>query len=1026
MMQRFNLSAWAVRERALTLYFILIVALAGLYAFVSLGRAEDPIFTIKVMTVSAIWEGATAEQMQQQVADRLEKRLQEVPYFDRVETTARPGQLNMQIQFLDQTPKHEVQNVFYQVRKRMLDEASFLPAGVQGPFVNDDFSDVYYSLYALTAPELQAFQLIEPAEQIRNQLLRVPGVQKVNLIGERPQQVFIELDIERLSQMAINPSQIFAEIEAHNRLTPSGQIDTQAARVYLRMNSQLNDLSRLENLPMSIQGDQFQLKDIAQVSRGYQDPPQYLVRDQGQEALLIGVIMQTGYNGLTLGKDLEKLEQQLTQHLPLGFELEKITNQADAISQAIDEFQLKFLVALGVVMLVSFLALGLRAGLVVALAVPLTLAITFFIMMMTGKNLDRITLGALILALGLLVDDAIIAIEMMLVKIEEGLDKIQAASYAWSVTAMPMLIGTLITAVGFVPIGFAASNVGEYAGNIFWVLAISLTASWFVAVIFTPYLGVKFLKDPIAAKELGRPGYEIQHLDPYQSKGYRALRAIITACVHQRKTVLFATFLLFVLSIVGMAKLVEKQFFPSSDRPELMIDIYLPEGTSIGVTDQLAQRMETLIADQPEVRTLSSYIGAGAPRFFMALNPELPNPAFAKIIAITGDRDQRDALQARLQGWIDQGEFAEARVRVHPLLYGPPVPWPVTFRVMGDDPLVLREIANQVQTIMERHPQTIQPHLEYGQRTPVILLDYDPQHLENLGFNPLDVQQQLNFILQGQTISQLRHQTRSVQLIARAPAEARLNLEQLGNLPLKNLKGESFPLDALVNLRIDYEEPVLKRRNRTPYLSVNSEIRAGAQPPDVTMQIWPELQQLNQTLPLGYSVEIGGSVEESGKAQNSIRALMPVMVILMFTLVMLIMRSFSGMFMVILTAPLGLIGAVMALLIFSQPFGFVATLGLIGLAGILMRNTLILVGQIDDNKRQGLSDYDAVIDATVRRARPVVLTALAAVLAFIPLTTSTFWGPLAYVLIGGITMGTLLTLLFLPALYSAWFKVRAA
>ena len=1018
MTSRFNLSAWAVRERALTLYFILIVALAGLYAFVSLGRAEDPIFTIKVMTVSAIWEGASAEQMQQQVADRLEKRLQEVPYFDRVETTARPGQVNMQIQFLDQTPAHEVPNVFYQVRKRMLDEASHLPAGVKGPFVNDDFSDVYYTLYALTAPELQAFQLVEPAEALRDRLLRVPGVQKVNLIGERPHQVFIELDTHRLSQMAITPQQIFAQIDAYNRLTPSGQVETQAARVYLRMDSQLNDLSQIENLPLSINQHNFQLKDIAQVTRGYQDPPNYLVRDQSQDALMIGVIMQTGYNGLTLGKDLAALEQTLTNQLPLGFELEKITNQADAISQAIDEFQLKFLVALGVVMLVSFLALGLRAGLVVALAVPLTLAITFFIMMMTGKNLDRITLGALILALGLLVDDAIIAIEMMLVKIEEGLDKVKAASYAWSVTAMPMLIGTLITAVGFVPIGFAASNVGEYAGNIFWVLAFSLIASWFVAVVFTPYLGVKFLKDPT------RPGADIAHPDPYQGRGYQVLRRIIQACVHQRKTVLMITLALFVLSLIGMAKLVEKQFFPSSDRPELMIDLYLPEGTSIAVTDQLTQRMEYLLAQQPEVRTLSSYVGAGAPRFFMALNPELPNPAFAKIIAITGDRAQRDTLQARMQSLIDQGEFSEARVRVHPLLYGPPVPWPVTFRVMGEDPLVLRQIANQVQAIMEQHPQTLQPHLEWGQRTPIIQLDFDPQTLEQLGFTPMDIQQQLQFMLQGQQVSELRHQTRRVQLIARAPEATRLALEQLADLPLTNRWGETLPLDALVNLSVNYEEPVLKRRNRIPYISVNSEIRAGAQPPDVTMQIWPQLEQLNQNLPLGYRVEIGGSVEESAKAQNSIRALMPVMVILMFTLVMLMMRSFSGMFMVILTAPLGMIGAVLALLIFSQPFGFVATLGLIGLAGILMRNTLILVGQIDDNKRHGLNDYDAVVDATVRRARPVILTALAAVLAFIPLTTSTFWGPLAYVLIGGITIGTLLTLLFLPALYSAWFKVQ--
>ena len=1018
MMTRFNLSAWAVRERALTLYFIILVALAGLYAFAHLGRAEDPSFTIKVMTVSANWPGASAEQMQQQVADRLEKRIQEAPYFDRVETVTRPGQVNMQIQFQDHTPASEVQNVFYEVRKRMLDEASSLPQGVQGPFVNDDFSDVYFSLYALTAPELEAYQLVEPAEQIRDQLLRVPGVQKVNLIGERPHQVFIELDTAKLAQLGLTANQVFSAVEAQNRLVPSGQVETQAARVYLRLDTQLTELERLKQLPLSVAGQTFRLGDIAQIQRGYQDPPTYLVRDRSEQTLLIGVIMEAGFNGLTLGEHLEQAESQIHTQLPLGFELDKITNQAEAISRAIDEFQLKFLVALAVVMLVSFLALGLRAGLVVALAVPLTLAMTFFIMMLMGKNLDRITLGALILALGLLVDDAIIAIEMMLVKIEEGLDKIQAASYAWSVTAMPMLIGTLITAVGFVPIGFAASNVGEYAGNIFWVLAISLIASWLVAVIFTPYLGVKLLSN--------QPHTHPANHNPYQSRGYLGLRRVISWCVHQRKTVLITTLALFILSVIGMAKLVEKQFFPSSDRPELLIDIYLPEGTSISVTDQLTQRIETLVAEQPEVRSLSSYVGGGAPRFFMALNPELPNPAFGKIVAITGDRHERDALQARLQGWIDQGEFAEARVRVHPLLYGPPVIWPVTFRVMGDDPVVLRDIATQVRDIMEQHPDTIQPHLEYGERTPVVQLNVDYERLEQLGFSPLDLQQQLQLLLNGQAVTELRHQTRTVQLIARGQPHDRLELAQIGSLMLKNRDGLAVPLEHLAKLEIEYEDPVLKRRNRTPYLPVNAEIRPGAQPPDVTMQIWPALEKLNQQLPLGYGIEIGGSVEESGKAQGSIRAMMPVMVVLMFTLVMLMMRSFSGMFMVILTAPLGLIGAVMALLLFSQPFGFVATLGLIGLAGILMRNTLILVGQIDDNRRQGMSDYEAVVDATVRRARPVVLTALAAVLAFIPLTTSTFWGPLAYVLIGGVTMGTLLTLLFLPALYSSWFKVKTA
>ena len=1021
MFERFNLSAWAVRERAITLYFITLVSLAGLYAFVSLGRAEDPSFTIKVMTVSAQWPGASALEMQQQVADRLEKRIQEVPFFDRVETTARPGLVVMQIQFLDETPAAEVQNVFYEVRKRMLDEAPRLPRGVIGPVVNDDFADVYFSLYALTSANRPQFELIQPAEQLRDQLLRAPGVQKVNLLGERPQQVQVDLNLDRLAQLNLAPQSVFDALATQNQLLPAGFIETAAGRTYLRLNQDMGDLNQLRQLPIQLGNQVIALGEIAEVTRAFQDPPSYIIRDQGQEALMLGVVMQPGFNGLTLGKNLHAIEASLQAQLPADIIFEQITNQANAIRMAVDEFQLKFLMALGVVMLVSFIALGLRAGLVVALAVPLTLAITFFIMMLTGKNLDRITLGALILALGLLVDDAIIAIEMMLVKIEEGLDKVKAASYAWSVTAMPMLVGTLITAAGFVPIGFAASNVGEYAGNIFWVLAISLVASWIVAVIFTPYLGVKLLKN-----HPGAPTHNYTADQAYQTKGYQALRRIVQGCVNYRKSILIFTFVLFVLAIIGMAKKVEKQFFPSSDRPELMIDIYLPEGSAFATTDAVAQRMEAILNEQPEVQSLASYIGAGAPRFFMALNPELPNPAFAKIIAITGDRYERDQLQARLQGLINDGAFPDARVRVHPLLYGPPVAWPITFRVMGDDPLVLRDIANQVRDIVDAHPATLEPHLDYGQRAPVVQLEFDLQRLAQLGFTRQTLHQQLQFALQGQSLTELRIDTRSVALVARADKREALNLEQLTSLLVTTPTGQSLPLSQLAELVIAYEDPVLKRRNRTPYLSVNSEIKFGAQPPDVTFELWPKLEALNQTLPPGYRIEIGGSIEESAKAESSIQALMPVMVILMITLIMLIMRSFSGTLMVLLTAPLGLIGAVAALLLFSQPFGFVATLGLIGLAGILMRNTLILVGQINDNKRHGLNDYDAVVDATVRRARPVVLTALAAVLAFIPLTTSTFWGPLAYVLIGGITVGTLLTLLFLPALYSTWFKVKPA
>ncbi|MGC9456490.1 MAG: efflux RND transporter permease subunit [Halothiobacillaceae bacterium] len=1016
MMDRFNLSALAVRERAVTLYFILITALAGALAFVELGRAEDPVFTVKVMTVSAAWPGATALQMQEQVADPLEKRLQQVPYFDWVQTTARPGRVDMLVQFKDYTPADEVQDVFYQVRKRLGDEAQRLPDGVAGPFFNDDFSDVYFTLYALRAENYPLRLLAREAERLRDDLLRVEGVAKVDLIGERPERVFVEFSDERLATLGFSLAEVIEALQAENALLPAGSIETAGPRVYLRQDAEKLSLDRLRDLPIEIDGRLLRLSDIATVERGYRDPPEYLVRNRGEPVVMLGVVMKPGENGLALGERLEAFERTMPERSPIGLSLERVTDQERAIRLAVDEFQLKFLVALLVVMLVGFLTLGFRAGLVVALAVPLTLGATFVIMQITGRNLDRVTLGALILALGLLVDDAIIAIEMMLVKMEEGWDRMAAAAHAWTVTAGPMLAGTLVTVIGFVPIGFAASNVGEYAGNIFWILAFALLISWLVAVAFTPYLGVKLLPNirPVAGGHEGM----------YQSRGYRILRAMITFFVRHRVLAVLLTVGLMALAVVGMKEKVEQQFFPGSDRPELLVDIYLPEGTSIETTRAVAKRVEATLSKMPQTRSLSTYIGAGAPRFFLALNPELPNSAFAKVIAIAEDADARERLRAQLQARVDEGAFPEARVRVHALLYGPPVVWPVTFRVMGPDPSVLREIGRSVRDRMQENHDVVDPHLEWGERVPVVRLVYDPDQLRLQGLTPLMVAEQTGLMLSGTPVTELREGTRSVPLMLRAPLADRSDLEALGNLTIRNAEGRSLPLSQVASLEIDYEDPVLKRRNRDPFINVNAEIRPGAQPPDVTMAIWPELADIRSDLPPGYRIEIGGSVEESGKAQASIRKLMPVMVLLMITVIMLAMRSFAGTVMVLLTGPLGLIGAVGALLLFKQPFGFVATLGLIGLAGILMRNTLILAGQIQENRREGMDDWNAVIEATLRRARPVVVTALTAVLAFIPLTFNTFWGPLAYVLIGGITMGTVLTLLFLPAIYALWFRVK--
>lgn len=1029
---RLNLSALAVRERSVTLFLILVTALAGLVAFLQLGRAEDPAFTVRVMVVSALWPGASAQQMQDLVADPLEKRIGEVELFYRLETTARPGRVDMLVEFQDYAPSEQIPDLFYQVRKRMSDAAGSLPAGVLGPFVNDDFSDVYFALYALSAPDLPNRLLVREAERIRDRLARVEGVQKARILGERPQRFFVELDQARLANLGVSPAAVREALDAQNRLSPAGLVETDGPRLYLRPDAELRELEDIRQVPLRVGEHLLTLGEIAEVSRGYEDPPEFLIRAGGEDAVLLGVVMQRGENGLALGERLVEVRKGLEASLPLGVGFTQLTNQADAITHAVDLFQIKFLVAVAVVMLVSFVAIGWRAGLVVGIAIPLTLAITFLLMLIKGINLDRVSLGALIIALGLLVDDAIIAIEMMLVKMEAGWDRLRAAAHAWTVTAAPMLSGTLVTVIGFVPIGFARSGVGEYAGNIFWVLAFALLASWVVAVTFTPYLGTLLLKAP------PRP---VEHAaeNAYATPLYRKLRGLIRGCVRYKIWVVAATFGLLVLSIVGLAGSVQKQFFPSSDRPEVLIDIRLPEGSAIRATAAVVERVEAILAEAPGVRSSAAYLGAGAPRFFLALNPEFPNPAFAKLIVVAEGAAERDALIDQLQAHVEAGEFPEARVRVHKLLYGPPVIWPVTFRVVGPDPLVLRSIAEQVRAVVAANPNTLDPHLDWGERVPVVRLALDPERLRLIGLTPRELAGQLEYQLSGLPATEIREDIRSVQLILRGLADqgaasaddaggpgaidAALTPTSLAGINLKTLDGRTIPLEQAGELMIAFEDPVLKRYNREPVIAVQSEVQ-GAQPPNVTEAIWSELQGLIAELPPEYRIDIGGAVEQSGKADASIQRVQPIMLALMLIVIMLQMRSFSGTLMVVATAPLGVIGATLALLIADRPFGFVALLGLIGLAGILMRNTLILAKQIEDNLHQGLERSAAVVEATVQRARPVVLTAAAAIFAFIPLTTDTFWGPLAFVLIGGVLVGTLITLLFLPALYALWFRVR--
>lgn len=1009
-----NLSALAVRERSITLFFLILSVLAGLYAFSSMGRAEDPAFTLRAMTVRVAWPGADAEQLQLHVVDRLEKRIQEVEYVYRIDTTVRPGFASILIEFEEYSPAEMIGELFYEVRKRMIEEERTLPSGVIGPLVLDDFNDVYFSLLAITSSPgdgaaLPLRELAREAERIRDQLQRVPGVHKALILGERAERVFVEFDPAGLANLGINPHDIFAAINAHNQLVPAGRIESNGPRLYIRVDSLLDSPEQLAQIPIRTSNGVVPLGRLAEVRRGYDDPAQYLVRSRGQDALLLGVVMQKGFNGQTLGENLADFRQQISTELALGIQLETLTDQSQAINKAVGLFQLKFLVAVAVVMLVSVLAIGLRAGLIVGLAVPLTLGITFLVMSLMGINLDRITLGALILALGLLVDDAIIAVEMMLVKIDQGWSKTHAAAHAWTVTAAPMLFGTLVTVAGFFPIGFAQSGVGEYAGNIFWVTGIALIVSWLVAVIFVPYLGVRLLNEPKA------------NATTHVAHNYPRLRSAVTWCVHNRKKVVAGTVALLVLSIVAMATLVQKQFFPSSDRTEVIVSVYMPQGTAIAETDKVVRELEALLQQQPHIESLASYVGGGPPRFFISAPPEPFDPAFAKIVIVTRDQQSRDALMALLEQRTEAGDFSQARIRVYRLLYGPPVNWPITFRVLGPDPDVLRVIGHQVRAIMAAHPNTHNTHMEWDERTPILRLDLQPSALTLQGLTPSSVAQQLQLLLEGTPVSQLYEDRRNVSITVRSRLDQQaIDPQVFANLELLNAQGEKVPLKQVGNLHVGFEEPVIRRYNRQNYVNVLADIR-NAQPNTVTAEL---LKQLPTDLPVGYSLQVGGSVEQSSKGEGSLQKLQPVMVALMLIFIMLQMRSFSGTFMVFATAPLGLIGAVLALLIFAQPFGFVALLGLTGLAGILMRNTLILTQQVADNFAAGMEAFDAVVEAAVQRARPVILTALAAMLAFVPLTQDSFWGPLAYVLIGGVGVGTAITLLFVPALYALWFRLR--
>ncbi len=1061
LLQGFNLSRWAVDHPSFTLFLILACGLAGLKAYLQLGRAEDPSFTIKTAIVSAVWPGATADEIERQVAERVEDKIRQTPYLDYVRTYCLPERMLVMVQLKDTIPKGEVAETWYQLRKKISDIRGTLPEGVIGPAINDEYGDVYSAIIAFTGNDYSPAELKRLADAARKRLLRVNDVEKVDILGEQPQRIYIEISHRKLAALGISARQIFDTVAQQNAIVPAGKIETQSDRIYLRVEGSFDAVDAIKLVSIEAGGKTIRLGDIATVERGYQDPQEFAIRYNGQPALAVGAVMRKGGNVLALGQSLEAAIEEIKSQLPVGVSVDNVAFQPAVVDESVDEFVQSFVEALLIVLVVSFLSLGIRTGIVVALSVPLVLAITLVVMNILGMDLDRISLGALILALGLLVDDAIIAVEMMAVKLEQGWGRIEAATYAWSSTAFPMLSGTIITAAGFLPVGFANSAAGEYAGGIFWVVSISLIASWFVAVIFTPYLGVLLLPET----HRGASENSLHDDAAYQTRFYRLLRVAITACVRHPRWVVTATAITFVASMFGFTKL-QQQFFPQSSRPELLVDVKLPEGASFIATASAVREIENYLANElsptenansvrlvayhadqahqrdeaaknqqraeartadsePTTRHYTSYIGSGAARFFLALNPDLPDPSFAKLVIQTTGTEARERLRAKLIDWISHNPaLANARIRVLRLDFGPPVGYPVQFRVLGPDRRVVHELAERVRDEMRLDSAVVAPNLEWTEPAKVVRFEIDQDRVRRLGLNTQEISQTLQTLLTGARITQFREGTESVEVVARAIDEERASLERLEDLTLFNSAGAAIPLDQVARVVPAIEEPILWRRNQEAVLNVRADVKDGVQAPDVTYRLQPRMDELQKTFPPGYRIEAGGAAEESDKANQALFAMFPLMILVMLTFLMLQVQSLKKAMLVFGIAPLGLIGAVAFLHLFDAPFGFVALLGVIALAGMDMRNSVILIDQIVQDREQGRSEWEAVIESAVRRSRPVVLTAATAILAMIPLTRSVFWGPMAIAIMGGLSVATFLTLINLPSLYVMLFKVK--
>ncbi|MBF8754682.1 efflux RND transporter permease subunit [Pseudomonas guariconensis] len=1013
----FNLSAWALRNRQIVLFLMILLAAIGVMSYTKLGQSEDPPFTFKAMVIRTIWPGATAEEVSRQVTERIEKKLMETGEYERIVSFSRPGESQVTFMARDSMRSDAIPELWYQIRKKVADIRHTLPPEVQGPFFNDEFGTTFGNIYALTGPGFDYAVLKDYADRIQIQLQRVKDVGKVELIGLQDEKIWIELSNLKLATLGVPLQAVQQALSEQNAVSTAGFFETPSERLQLRVSGRFDSVDQIRQFPIRVGDRTFRIGDVAEVHRGFNDPPAPRMRFMGEDAIGLAVSMKDGGDILVLGKALEGEFARLARNLPAGMELRKVSDQPAAVKAGVGEFVQVLVEALAIVLLVSFFSLGLRTGLVVALAIPLVLAMTFATMHYFGIGLHKISLGALVLALGLLVDDAIIAVEMMAIKMEQGFDRLKAASYAWSSTAFPMLTGTLITAAGFLPIATAASSTGEYTRSIFQVVTIALLTSWVAAVVFVPYLGDRLLPD--LAKRHADGGHGP---DPYGAPFYQRVRRVVEWCVRRRKTVIVLTGAAFVGSIL-LFRFVPQQFFPASGRPELMVDLKLTEGASLANTTEQVKRLEALLKQQDGIANYVAYIGTGSPRFYLPLDQQLPAASFAQFVVLAENLQAREALRSWLIATLD-AQFPELRGRVTRLENGPPVGYPVQFRVTGEHIEKVRALAREVAIKVRENPHVVNVHLDWEEPSKAVFLEIDQDRARALGVSTAHLSSFLSSSLTGTTVSQYREDNELIEILLRGTDQERRELGNLGSLALPTDNGQSVALSQVATLEYGFEEGVIWHRNRLPTVTVRADIYDKEQPATLVKQILPTLQPVRDALPEGYLLEVGGAVEDSERGQRSVNAGMPLFIVVVLTLLMVQLRSFSRTVMVFLTAPLGLIGVTLFLLVFRQPFGFVAMLGTIALAGMIMRNSVILVDQIEQDIAAGLDRWQAIIEATVRRFRPIVLTALAAVLAMIPLSRSVFYGPMAVAIMGGLIVATALTLLFLPALYAAWFRVR--